>query len=699
MGNVPQKGPQGNNIMVNLDRTNFNPGEMITGNFKLLSPLMQPPNPNPNMKKNPQQNLPPPNLNLTSTYVNIVIVHEEAAGSRAGHPEVLVSQPKNFPQLADALENPNIIFPFEIKLPIQTQNFDSPSFEYPYSDFNCYSRYYVKIEINEIKAIGMAYFIMKKASKPIPYKDISFQNQRGINMYVRLTQGANTQQNPYQQYYPFYQQPNYMQQNYGMNTSFKPGESLSFSIQANLCGGVNNKLKAAEWSLRRRIRVLGPNGSTVKEHIDKIGGGQFMQNIPPPPTMPQIPQIPPNQQNQQNQQSQAQMAQYYEQMHKNNLNIYNMNLQQIFSRLSTNFTATIAENPQPPKSLALGKLPMLSIRPEEILLIMPNYKGTVFTCDYFIECHLVTDDATANKMCGGEIAIDIYQPPDYIFTVNTPQFQGTFGKNAPAKTNPQFLGEDPNANPQQPPLPPPPEYNPPPPEYNPPPPRQNFDLPIKPYNPPHLNYPPRGVPNSHVQPGYGQSQYPNSTLNPPPAIRPPYSNTTQPQNTGQPQYNPGVQSQYTTGAGQPQYSQPQTQYPGQQSQYATGQQPQYATGQQQYATGQQPQYATGQQPQYATGQQSQYATGQQPQYATGQQPQYATGQQQYATGQQQYATGQQPQITTQQQYSQPQYTGTQPQYNTTQPQYSTTQYTPQASYSQPNAYGTGAAPVQKVIYQ
>ena len=249
MGNLNMNGPQENSIkiIVNIDKSVYLPNEFIEGTFSFIFPPPRPQNPNPNqnMPRNqpyPQKNPPPPPQpqapknpvpKITSNFVYISIIQEERAQGRLTK-NVLLCQPAEFPQLTQLIDNPQLIFPFEVKIPVSTL----PSFEYPLYDANCSVRTYVKIEVREIKAVGSAFFIIKKTSSPLNSPlELSTTNDRG--MYIGASYEAN---------------------------SYEVGGKIPFGFQVDFTS-TNDKIKSIEYTLLRRVQIM--NGRKYNDVLCK----------------------------------------------------------------------------------------------------------------------------------------------------------------------------------------------------------------------------------------------------------------------------------------------------------------------------------------------------------------------------------------------------------------------------------------------
>ena len=181
-----QQQPMGIRLFVKTQNTSFYPNEFVQGSFCFSIPPPPPPKPvNPNPQNNqkppnpqspyqqypymqqqqqqqPQQPLPPPPpvnpiAALRSTLVHISIIQEESAQGRRGPPNTLLCLPIEFPQLKQLVSNPDLIFPFEVKIPLNAR----PSFEYPCSDANCSIRTYIQIEVRELRIMGSSFIVVK----------------------------------------------------------------------------------------------------------------------------------------------------------------------------------------------------------------------------------------------------------------------------------------------------------------------------------------------------------------------------------------------------------------------------------------------------------------------------------------------------------------------------------------------------------
>jgi len=220
-------------LNVNIEKMTYAPGEFLCGTFSFIYD-------NNKAKKK--------NIKIKNPLVNISIIQTETIrnNSKPRSKKIpLINQSMNINQLLDINKNPDEIFTFQIQIPFNAQ----PSFEWPHSEkINASLRSVVQVEINEIKASGTSFLIIKKNSTPLntPLEVIEKSHKMGIFSGGDVLLKLNYQTNSF----PIYSQ-------------------LPFQFTIDFSQSTY-KIKGVNCTFKRKIKMFDTNGSLLHEYIDEL---------------------------------------------------------------------------------------------------------------------------------------------------------------------------------------------------------------------------------------------------------------------------------------------------------------------------------------------------------------------------------------------------------------------------------------------
>ena len=220
-------------LNVSLDKMTYAQGELISGTFSFIYD-------NDKAKKK--------NIKIKNPAVNISIIQTETIRNNSkpiSKQIALINQSMNINQLLDINKNPDGIFSFQIQVPLNAQ----PSFEWPHSEKIYASlRSVIQVEINDIKASGSSFLVIKKNSTPLnsPLEILEKSHKSGIfsggDILLRINYQANT--------FPIYSQV-----------------PIQFTIDFSQS---KYKIKGINCTLKRKVKMFNTNGIILQEFIDEL---------------------------------------------------------------------------------------------------------------------------------------------------------------------------------------------------------------------------------------------------------------------------------------------------------------------------------------------------------------------------------------------------------------------------------------------
>ena len=209
-------------LNINLPKQTFTPGEIINGTFNL------------NIKKDKKKKIKIKNSEVIISLLTIESTHKHHKELK----KTLVSTTLSIPELLKINENPKMLIPFQMQIPINAK----PSFEFFRSKMYASFRTFLKIEIPKIKVEGTIFIIIKKLPNLLnkPLDLVGLNKKNGLFSLDNIALNLKCDKNSFQ-----------------LNTQ------NIFSFLADFSKTKYN-LKSMEYTLKRKIKFFNKNKVSEK---------------------------------------------------------------------------------------------------------------------------------------------------------------------------------------------------------------------------------------------------------------------------------------------------------------------------------------------------------------------------------------------------------------------------------------------------